>query len=91
MMTMAAGFAERFGAAFDRLDDGYNQVALSALRAEFPRMSREAFDLGLKVLRREGRYVVQPFEGRHGAPPEAVVAGGIVERGTHYVYAARRM
>lgn len=89
----AAPFAERFDAAFaalDRASGEQNNVAVHALRAALPDVSREVFDAEVKALLRRERYTAHPAAGRQVSQAER--EAGLLERGglLPLVYVARR-
>jgi hypothetical protein len=84
-------FARLFDEAFARLDrerGAHNLVSLVGLRRALP-LPREAFDDGLRRLRREGRYSLSAAEGRHGLSAEEREAG-LSEDGALLLYVSRR-
>jgi hypothetical protein len=90
--TDGVDFSQAFNEAFDRLrrQRTFNMVELSALRRALPGFSREAFDLGLRELRESDEFVLESFEGRHGALSPEDIAAAIREDGRVFAYAARR-
>jgi hypothetical protein len=76
-------FAQRFDEEFRRIDlemGGYNFVSIYELRKALHDFPREAFELGLKELRRNHRYRINVGEARSGIPVEQQQAA-IVEDG----------
>jgi hypothetical protein len=87
---LTGAFEPAFTQAFqrvDRLKGSHNFVSLVDLRRELP-VSREAFDGGLRSLRRAGKYSLSAAEGRHGISPEERDAG-IEEEGTLLLYVSQ--
>jgi len=84
-------FATRFEKAFTELDRAKgdrNFVSLVDLRSRVPE-NREAFDEGLRRLRREGKFTLSASEGRHGLTP-AELEAGVREEGAHFLYVSRK-
>lgn len=92
--TVSSGedFPRAFNEAFDKLrrERPLNLVELSALRRALPGFTREAFDLGLRELRKTRQYVLETFEGRHGSLSPEDAAAAIREDGRVFAFAARR-
>jgi hypothetical protein len=87
-----AEFAHAFDETFRRLDEqsrSHNFVSLLELRRGLP-FDREAFDAGLRELRRAGRYTLSAAEGRQGVSPEEQEAG-IIEDGALLLYVSRKL
>ncbi|MGH7168891.1 MAG: hypothetical protein ACRELF_01055 [Gemmataceae bacterium] len=87
----AMDFAQLFDEAFARLDrehGGHNHVSLVELRRAVP-VERAAFDIGLRDLRRAGRYGLSAAEGRHGLRVEEQDAA-IHEDGSLLLFVSRR-
>jgi hypothetical protein len=87
-------FAQRFAAAFDRLDresGSQNYVTLYALRAALPDVFRADFDAGLNELRRgkSRTFTLDSSDGRHGRLGQPELDAGIAEQGNLLVYVAR--
>jgi hypothetical protein len=79
--------------AFERLDEGDNQVTLFDLRQDVKEnlgADRELFDEAMDRLRRKGVLTLSPEEGRFGQLPEEVREAGIEESSGVLVYAAKR-
>ncbi len=85
-------FSRAFSQAFERLrrDRPFNMVELLALRSALPGYSREQFDRGLHDLRRSGEFLLETFEGRHGALTPEELAASIREDGRVFAFATRR-
>jgi hypothetical protein len=84
-------FSQAFDEAFARLDraaGGHNFVSLAVMRPAL-KVEREAFDAGLRELRRAGQYTLSAAEGRHGLG-ESERAAGVIEDGTLLLYVSRR-
>jgi hypothetical protein len=88
----AAPFEALFDTEFERLrrQRGANLVKLSGLREALSQFAPEQFEQELSRLRRQNRYVLQSFDGRHGDLSEEDRAAAIVEADRTFVYAARR-
>jgi hypothetical protein len=89
----AAEFARAFDETFRRLDGqgrSHNFVSLLELRRGLLRFDRQAFDAGLRELRRVGRYTLSAAEGRQGVSPEEQEAG-IIEDGALLLYVSRKL
>jgi hypothetical protein len=86
-----AAFGRSFDEAFQRIERqrGHNFVSLVDLRRAVP-VDRHAFDAGLEVLRRAGRFTLSGAEGRDGLVPEQREAG-IEEDGSLLLYVSRRL
>lgn len=86
------GFSTAFEAAFERLrrERRVNLVPLLFLRQALPTFSREDFDRNLYELRKEQRYVLESYDGRHGKPPEDQIEAGILEGGRRFIYVSKR-
>jgi hypothetical protein len=87
-----AEFAHAFDETFRWLDEqsrSHNFVSLLELRRGLP-FDRQAFDAGLRELRRAGRYTLSAAEGRQGVSPEEQEAG-IIEDGALLLYVSRKL
>lgn len=88
----AAEFVHAFDEAFRRLDEqsrSHNFVSILELRRGLP-FDPQAFDTGLRKLRRAGRYTLSAAEGRQGISPEEQEAG-IIEDGALLLYVSRKL
>ena len=88
----AAEFARAFDETFRRLDvqgRSHNFVSIIELRRALS-FDRQAFDGGLRELRRAGRYTLSAAEGRQGVSPEEQAAG-IIEDGALLLYVSRKL
>jgi hypothetical protein len=85
-------FPRAFNDAFDQLrrERPLNLVELSALRRALPGFTREAFDRGLRDLRKSRQFVLETFEARHGTLSAEEAAAAIREDGRVFAFAARR-
>jgi hypothetical protein len=86
-LTFSQAFDEAFG-RLDRAAGGHNFVSLAEIRPALG-VERDAFDAGLRDLRRTGRYTLSAAEGRHGLG-EAERVAGVIEDGTLLLYVSRR-
>ena len=77
--TASPDFEQRFEQAFSELEGGTNYVTLFDLRRALSDVPREAFDAGLKSLRRESRFSLDSADGRHVQLPQAVLDAGLRE------------
>ncbi len=87
-----AEFARAFDETFRRLDvqgRSHNFVSILELRRGLP-FDRQAFDAGLRELRRAGRYTLSAAEGKQGVRPEEQEAG-IIEDGALLLYVSRKL
>ncbi len=90
----SADFAGAFRAAFDRLDRQHrsgNSVKLSELRRELSGFDREAFDSGLRQLRRAEEFSLESHEGLIGTLTVEDREAAVRESGSVLIYASRRL
>lgn len=86
-------FEEEFGKVFDeqfKKGGSLASVKLSDLRSRLPHYSREEFDEGLRHLRLQDKFALEPHEGRSGSLSEADRESSILESGQRYYYSRRK-
>lgn len=88
-----AQFAQRFDAAFERLDaraGGKNFVKVGELRRELEEYSREVFDAGLRALRVADRYAMESAHGGAVRLSDEELRAGIREGSSLLIYVSRK-